>query len=96
MSGLGNFNLNLSGSGDLSAKKEEVKNQVRKELAMANAQELINNINKHCFKMCVTNPGASLSSSDEGCISRCMDKYLASWDAVSRAYVARIQKEGAH
>ncbi|KAI7819552.1 Tim10/DDP family zinc finger-domain-containing protein [Kickxella alabastrina] len=80
--------MDLSGS-----KKEEVKQQVKRELAMANAQELVNNVNKNCFKLCLTNPSTSLSSIDEGCLSRCMDKYLGSWDIVSRAYVARVQQE---
>lgn len=28
-----------------------------------------------CFKVCVTSPGSSLSSSEQKCISRCMDRY---------------------
>ncbi|KAJ2843122.1 protein translocase subunit, partial [Coemansia erecta] len=77
--------LNLS-----SANKDEVKQRVRKEMAMANAQELVNNINKNCYQMCLSkNPGTSISSSDETCLARCMDKFLASWDVVSRAYVSR-------
>ncbi|KAJ1833927.1 protein translocase subunit, partial [Coemansia sp. RSA 2703] len=67
------------------ANKEEVKQQVRKEMAMANAQELINNLNKNCYKMCLSTPGSSLSTSDEGCLARCMDKFLGSWDVVSRS-----------
>ncbi|KAJ1997622.1 protein translocase subunit [Coemansia thaxteri] len=82
-----------SGGGSAAERKEEVKQQVRQELAMANAQELISNVNKHCVKMCIATPGTSLSGSDEACLSRCMDKYLASWDTVSRAYVARINQE---
>ncbi|KAJ1647266.1 protein translocase subunit [Coemansia asiatica] len=82
--------LNLS-----SANKDEVKQRVRKEMAMANAQELVNNINKNCYQMCLSkNPGTSISSSDETCLARCMDKFLASWDVVSRAYVSRVQQEG--
>ncbi|KAJ2899959.1 protein translocase subunit [Coemansia aciculifera] len=77
----------------LAAKKEEVKQQVKQELAMANAQELINSVNKQCFKLCIPNPGTSLSSSEQASLSRCMDKYLASWDVVSRAYVARVNQE---
>lgn len=28
-----------------------------------------------CFKMCLSSPGSSLSSSDQKCLSRCMDRY---------------------
>ncbi|KAJ2327745.1 protein translocase subunit [Coemansia sp. RSA 2681] len=75
------------------ARKEEVMQQVKQELAMANAQELINSINKQCFKLCVPSPGPSLSTSEQASLSRCMDKYLASWDVVSRAYVSRVTQE---
>ncbi|KAJ1995518.1 protein translocase subunit [Coemansia spiralis] len=91
-SGLGDYNLDLSGP-ITSVKKEAIKQQIKQELAMANAQELINNINKNCFKMCVPSPGTSLSSSEEVSLNRCIDKYLASWDIVSQAYVSRIQRE---
>ncbi|KAJ2603136.1 protein translocase subunit [Coemansia sp. RSA 1721] len=85
----------LSGMNLSSSNKEEVKQQVRKEMAMANAQELVNNINKNCYEMCLSkNPGTSLSTSDDSCLARCMDKFLASWDVVSRAYVTRVQQEG--
>ncbi|ORX74318.1 hypothetical protein DL89DRAFT_264235 [Linderina pennispora] len=90
MSSFGNIDIS---NINTPQKVEEVKNQVRKEMAMANAQELINNINKHCYKMCLGNPGSSLSSTDEGCLGRCMDKFLASWDVVSRAYIGRVQQE---
>lgn len=28
-----------------------------------------------CFKICISSPGTSLSSSDQKCLSRCMDRY---------------------
>ena len=28
-----------------------------------------------CFKACITSPGSSLSSGDQKCLSRCMDRY---------------------
>lgn len=28
-----------------------------------------------CFKMCIASPGSSLSSSDQKCINRCVDRY---------------------
>ncbi|KAJ2802657.1 protein translocase subunit [Coemansia sp. 'formosensis'] len=86
------FNSSSQSTGSV-ARKEDVMQQVKQELAMANAQELINSINKQCYKMCIPNPGTSLSSSEQASLSRCMDKYLASWDTVSRAYVARVTQE---
>jgi import inner membrane translocase subunit TIM13 len=41
----------------------------------------------------VPKPGASLSKGEEGCFTACMEKYMSAWNAVSKTYVARIQKE---
>ncbi|KAJ2752440.1 protein translocase subunit [Coemansia nantahalensis] len=73
--------------------KEEVMRQLKSELAVANAQELVASINRHCFKMCIPAPSSSLSSADKANLSRCTDKYLAAWDVVSREYVAQAQKQ---
>jgi len=32
-------------------------------------------VRDHCFKMCITSPGSSLSSSEQKCLGRCMDRY---------------------
>lgn len=39
------------------------------------------------------NPGSSLSSSDSTCLSACVEKYISVWNATSRAYMARVNKE---
>lgn len=40
-------------------------------------------------------PGTSLSGRESTCLSTCMEKYIESWNTVSKTYVARLQKEGA-
>ncbi|KAG2187859.1 hypothetical protein INT44_000609 [Umbelopsis vinacea] len=86
-------NYNLGGGSDLSSKKQEVMDQVRGELALANAQELINKINEKCYLKCVPKPGSRLDSGEQACLSKCMDRYMEAWNVVSRSYVARIQRE---
>ncbi|KAJ2078713.1 protein translocase subunit [Coemansia sp. RSA 988] len=94
MSSFGSNTFNLSGDFARSTPdKEEVKKQIQKEIAVANAQELIKNINKNCFKLCIPSPGPSLSNNDKACLSRCTGKYLASWDTVSHAYIDRVQQQ---
>ncbi|KAF9523540.1 Tim10/DDP family zinc finger-domain-containing protein [Crepidotus variabilis] len=75
------------------AKKEAIMNNVRQELAMANAQELINKSGERCFTKCVTKPGDSLSSSEQTCLSRCFDRYLEAFNIVSRTYQSRLGRE---
>lgn len=49
-------------------------------------------LNEHCFERCVPSPGSSLSSSEQTCLTHCMEKYMASWNAVSRQYMGHVQK----
>ncbi|KAI8330729.1 Tim10/DDP family zinc finger-domain-containing protein [Chlamydoabsidia padenii] len=81
------------GAPELSNKKQEVMEQVRGELAMANAQELINKINEKCYLKCVPKPGPRLENGEQQCLSKCMDRYMEAWNVVSRSYVNRIQRE---
>ncbi|BFZ60346.1 protein translocase subunit [Saitoella coloradoensis] len=74
---------------------DALKNEVRKELAIAQAQELIGKVNEHCFNKCITAPGSTFSTTEQGCVSSCMKMYLESTEIVSRTYIARVQKERA-
>ncbi|KJA23017.1 hypothetical protein HYPSUDRAFT_87122 [Hypholoma sublateritium FD-334 SS-4] len=78
---------------DMAARKEAMMNAVRQEMAIQNAQELMNKANERCFAKCVTKPSGSLTSSEETCLSRCLDRYLEAFTMVSKAYTARIGRE---
>ncbi|KZF21597.1 hypothetical protein L228DRAFT_211719 [Xylona heveae TC161] len=69
--------------------------QVRQEAAITNARQLIEKLNEHCFDKCIPKPGASLSKGEETCFTQCMEKYMGAWNAVSRQYIGRLQKEQA-
>ncbi|KAF2434430.1 hypothetical protein EJ08DRAFT_605755 [Tothia fuscella] len=85
------FNTTVAGSDP----KSQIMNQIRQEAAMHNARQLIEKINEHCFERCIPKPGTSISRGEESCFSSCMEKYMSSWNAISRQYVQRIQKEQA-
>ncbi|KAF8240679.1 hypothetical protein L208DRAFT_1384103 [Tricholoma matsutake] len=78
---------------EMTARKDAMMNSVRQEIALANAQELMNKASDRCFLKCVTKPGSSLSSSEQTCLSRCMDRYMEAFNIVSRTYIARISRE---
>ncbi|XP_062816722.1 mitochondrial import inner membrane translocase subunit Tim13 [Anolis carolinensis] len=81
------------GSGmDAGALMEQVKVQI----AVANAQELLQRMTDKCFRKCIGKPGSALDNSEQKCIAMCMDRYMDAWNAVSRAYNARLQRERAH
>ncbi|KAL6707235.1 protein translocase subunit [Coniothyrium glycines] len=73
--------------------KRAVMAQVQQEAAMQNARMLVEKLNEHCFERCVPKPGTSLSKGEETCFTNCMEKYMSSWNTVSKQYVARIQRE---
>lgn len=50
-------------------------------------------ITEKCFKKCVPKPGTSLGGSEQKCIAMCMDRFMDSWNLVSRTYVRRLQRE---
>ncbi|KAI3654475.1 hypothetical protein MP228_000529 [Amoeboaphelidium protococcarum] len=75
--------------------KDQIMDQVRAEMAVLNAQELLNTMNDKCFKKCVTKPGTKLDSSEQTCLAKCMDRYMDAWNIVSKAYHFRVQKETA-
>jgi len=78
---------------DMEARKEAFKQSLRSELALANAQQLINTTNEKCYAKCVTKPSSSLSSSEETCLARCLDRYMEAFNIVSRTYTTRLVKE---
>uniref|UniRef100_A0A8B9TB07 Mitochondrial import inner membrane translocase subunit n=7 Tax=Neognathae TaxID=8825 RepID=A0A8B9TB07_ANAPL len=49
-----------------------------------------------CFRKCIGKPGGSLDNSEQKCIAMCMDRYMDSWNTVSRAYNSRLQRERAN
>ncbi|KAJ1768904.1 protein translocase subunit [Coemansia sp. RSA 1813] len=89
----GGMTLEL-GPGNVTAQAvDQAKQEFKHNLAMANAQELIRRVNDNCFKMCVPAPGPSFTRAEQDSMSRCVDKYLASWDVVAQTYVTRLQRE---
>ena len=76
-----------------STQREAVMEQVRNQIAVTNAQELLQRITKTCFKKCVTKPGTQLDSYEQKCVAMCMDRYMDSWNAVSRTYNERITRD---
>ncbi|CAK9821616.1 Mitochondrial import inner membrane translocase subunit Tim13 [Anthophora retusa] len=73
--------------------KSALMQQIKQEVAVANAQELLSKMSEKCFKKCVVRPGTSLDSSEQKCVAMCMDRYMDAYNLVLKTYSARIQKE---
>jgi import inner membrane translocase subunit TIM13 len=77
-----------------AAKKAQMMEQMKGELAMANAQQLIQKMSDKCFIKCVTYPSSGgLDTRQQTCISNCVDRFMESWNIVSKTYNERIQKD---
>ncbi|OAD56132.1 Mitochondrial import inner membrane translocase subunit Tim13 [Eufriesea mexicana] len=73
--------------------KNELMQQIKQEVAVASAQEMLSKMSEKCFKKCVVKPGTSLDSSEQKCVAMCMDRYMDAFNLVSKTYSARIQRE---
>ncbi|XP_022226384.1 mitochondrial import inner membrane translocase subunit Tim13 [Drosophila obscura] len=73
--------------------KVELISQVKQQIALANAQEMLSKMTEKCFKKCIQKPGKSLDNTEQRCISQCMDRFMDAWNLVSRTYGNRLQRE---
>ncbi|XP_011864408.1 PREDICTED: mitochondrial import inner membrane translocase subunit Tim13 [Vollenhovia emeryi] len=81
-------------AGSLSgSQRDELMQQVKQQIAVANAQELLTKMTEKCFKKCIAKPGTSLDSSEQKCLAMCMDRYMDSFNLVSKTYSERLQRE---
>lgn len=76
-----------------SRTQQAIMQQIQQEAAMSNARQLVSSINSNCFDKCVPKPGASLSSSEDSCMSACMEKYMAAWNTAAKTYTGRLAQE---
>ncbi|KAK1142063.1 mitochondrial import inner membrane translocase subunit Tim13 [Acipenser oxyrinchus oxyrinchus] len=91
MDGFGSdFSSGAAGSGKMDP--GTIMEQVKVQIAVANAQELLQRMTDKCFKKCVGKPGGSLDNSEQKCIAMCMDRYMDAWNTASRAYNSRLQR----
>ncbi|KAL0637111.1 protein translocase subunit [Maublancomyces gigas] len=94
MSGVGGlFGLNPNSSKD--ERKQALMQGIQHETNVENARMLIEKINEKCFEKCIPKPGTSLSSGESLCLTNCMQKYMASWNIISAAYIGRIKSDPA-
>lgn len=89
------FNSSLPGPGGKmdSATRENLMQQVKQQIALQNAQELLQKMSDKCYKKCISRPGSTLDNSEQKCIAMCMDRYMDTFNLVSRVYAQRLQKE---
>ena len=89
-----------------SGQREALMDNVKQQIAIANAQELIQRLSDKCVRKCLQKPGQSLDKYEkvvciefdndkflQQCLSNCMDRFMESWTNVSTAYQQRLHQE---
>ncbi|XP_064390315.1 mitochondrial import inner membrane translocase subunit Tim13-like [Halichondria panicea] len=90
MSSYSNLPSYSSGGGSDNAKLME---QMRSQVAVASAQELIQKMSDKCFRKCINAPGSELDSREQKCLSMCMDRYMEAWNITSKSYSSKLQNQ---
>ncbi|GLC47127.1 hypothetical protein PLESTM_002032200 [Pleodorina starrii] len=61
--------------------------QVKSQLQMQMVQEFYQTVRDKCFKVCISSPGSSLSSNDQKCLNRCMDRYQDATNVITKVVI---------
>lgn len=69
---------------------QEVKKQLQEQLMVQTFQEMVDDMTEKCFQMCVKKPGASLDNYEQRCIGNCMDRYIDSYNLVTKIFTSRL------
>lgn len=72
---------------------QEMKKQLSAQIAAATFQELVDDMAEKCYNICIKKPGTSLDSYEQRCLGNCMDRFIDSYNVVSRAFTSRIQSQ---
>ena len=71
----------------------EMKKQIAAEIAAATLQELVEDITEKCYSSCIKKPASSLDNYEQRCLSNCMDRFIDSYNLVSRQFTSRIESQ---
>lgn len=69
---------------------EESIKQLQANIQASEFRQLVSDITENCYPICIRKPGSSLGSSDQKCIADCMDRYVDSYDQVSKLFMSRL------
>lgn len=70
----------------------EVMDRVRRELQEQQMEELVKALADKCFEKCVKKPGPSLTTGEQTCIAKAMDRYLEVMTIVFQALAKKGQE----
>lgn len=72
---------------------QEVKKQLKAQLAAATYQELMEDLTEKCYSICVKKPGVSLDNYEQRCIGNCMDRFIDSYNVIAKSFTSRLTNQ---
>lgn len=69
---------------------QDVKKQLQEQLMVATFQEMVEEMTEKCFQMCIKKPGASLDSYEQRCLGNCQDRFIDSYNLVTKVFTSRL------
>lgn len=69
--------------------------RVRRELQEQQMEDLVNALTDKCFAKCVKKPGPTLSTAEQHCIAKAMDRYLEVMAVVFRTLAQKGEEHAA-
>jgi mitochondrial import inner membrane translocase subunit TIM13 len=76
-----------------SSTLQKIQSAITEQANVANAKQLISNVNTNCFEKCIPSPSGALSGGESKCLTMCMEKFIDAWNVASRTYTGRLQRE---
>lgn len=83
----------MSSSSNFNPSSDAVLQRARTDLQAQQLETLIQTLTDKCFAKCVHKPGTSLSSSEQQCIFKTMDRYM---DVLSLVFATLVKKANAN
>lgn len=72
--------------------ENEVMMRVRRELQEQQMEELVQAMTDKCFEKCVKKPGTSLTTAEQNCIAKAMDRYMEVMTVVFNSVARKAQR----
>lgn len=74
---------------NLSEEEKVALQRLRGQTAMMAVQEMLTQMSNLCNKKCITKPGTSLSTTEQRCLSMCMDRFTDTMNIVTNTVAKR-------
>lgn len=72
---------------------QEVKKQLQAAISAATFQELVDDMTEKCFNVCIKKPASSLDNYEQRCLGNCMDRFIDSYNVVSKVFTSRLSSQ---